>query len=84
MIYEKLAGAFVDEKKDVYLSRVEEISPSIRYCAYSGGDETAVDDLKQMRMRSGLGDTVTLALDVSFCFRFQQICSLVAYQKVLM
>lgn len=70
-IYERLASAFVDEMKEVYLKRVDEISPNIRYCAYSIGDETAIKDLMQMRMRSsGAGDTLTTRLDVSKEFSF--------------
>ncbi len=65
MIYEKLAGAFVDEIKDIYLQRVEELSPNIRYCAYNIGDESAVDDLRQMRLKTGAGDPLTSRLDVS-------------------
>ena len=64
-IYEKLANTFVDEMKDVYLQRVNEIAPNIRYCAYNIGDESAIDDLMQMRMKSGQEDALTSRLDVS-------------------
>ena len=64
-IYEKLAGAVADEAKDVYLQRCEEISPNIRYCAYNIGDESAVEDLMQMRMKIGREDPLTSRLDVS-------------------
>ncbi|XP_063961502.1 signal recognition particle subunit SRP68-like [Lytechinus pictus] len=52
-IYEKLASALNEEQRAVYLQRVEEISPSIRYCAYNIGDESAINDLVQMRLKSG-------------------------------
>ncbi|KAM8947064.1 signal recognition particle subunit SRP68 [Pelodytes ibericus] len=52
-IYEKLASAFTEEQAVLYNQRVEEISPNIRYCAYNIGDKTAMNELMQMRLRSG-------------------------------
>ncbi|XP_068269577.1 signal recognition particle subunit SRP68 isoform X2 [Nyctibius grandis] len=52
-IYEKLANAFTEEQAVLYNQRVEEISPNIRYCAYNIGDESAMNELMQMRLRSG-------------------------------
>ncbi|XP_069785096.1 signal recognition particle subunit SRP68 [Narcine bancroftii] len=52
-IYEKLASAFTDEQAMLYRQRVEEISPNIRYCDYNIGDQTAIKELIQMRMKSG-------------------------------
>ncbi|XP_020668885.3 signal recognition particle subunit SRP68 [Pogona vitticeps] len=52
-IYEKLASAFTDEQAILYNQRVEEISPNIRYCAYNIGDQSAINELMQMRLRSG-------------------------------
>lgn len=52
-IYEKLASAFTDEQAVLYRQRVEEISPNIRYCDYNIGDQTAIKELIQMRMKSG-------------------------------
>ncbi|KAM5136069.1 signal recognition particle subunit SRP68 [Mantella aurantiaca] len=52
-IYEKLASAFTEEQSVLYNQRVEEISPNIRYCAYNIGDKTAMDELMQMRLRTG-------------------------------
>ena len=73
-IYEKLGSALVDEMKDIYLQRVEEISPNIRYCAYNIGDESAINDLMQMRMKSGgAGDVITSKLDVRFVLVFFQL-----------
>lgn len=50
--------------KEVYIQRVEEISPNIRFCAYNIGDESAVADLMQMRLKSGQEDGLTSRLDV--------------------
>ncbi|XP_033097462.1 signal recognition particle subunit SRP68-like [Anneissia japonica] len=52
-IYEKLAGALNEEQRAIYAQRVEEIAPNIRYCAYNIGDESAINDLMQMRVKSG-------------------------------
>lgn len=52
-IYSKLASAFTDETKDLYLQRVSEVAPNIRYCSFRIGDESAVKDLMQMRLKSG-------------------------------
>ncbi|XP_020858292.1 signal recognition particle subunit SRP68 isoform X2 [Phascolarctos cinereus] len=52
-IYEKLASAFTEEQAVLYNQRVDEISPNIRYCAYNIGDQSAISELMQMRLRSG-------------------------------
>ncbi|KDR24278.1 signal recognition particle subunit SRP68 [Zootermopsis nevadensis] len=55
MVYEKLALALPEDEQPVYKSRVEELAPSLRFCAYNIGDESAIDDLLQMRGH-GQGD----------------------------
>jgi len=65
-IYKKLADAFSEEIKAVYLQKVDEIEPSIRYCAYNIGEETSIEDLLTMRMTAGgMGgeDLLTAKLD---------------------
>ena len=63
-IYEKLAEAVSDEGKDLYQQRCSEISPNIRYCEYNIGDESAAEDLRQMRRQIGREDPLTARLDV--------------------
>jgi len=63
-IYEKLAEAVTDEAKELYQQRCSEISPNIRYCEYNIGDESAAEDLMQMRRRIGREDPLTARLDV--------------------
>jgi len=63
-IYEKLSEAVADEAKDLYHQRCSEISPNIRYCEYNIGDESAVEDLVQMRRQIGREDPLTSRLDV--------------------
>lgn len=46
VIYEKLASTLPEDDQLPYKQRVEEIAPSLRYCAYNIGDEKAVDLLE--------------------------------------
>ncbi|ELU12258.1 hypothetical protein CAPTEDRAFT_155942 [Capitella teleta] len=62
-IYTKLAGAFVDEIKEIYLQRVADLAPNIRYCEYNIGDESAIKDLRAMRLKGGLQDEWISSLD---------------------
>lgn len=62
-IYEKLSSAVSEEQKAVYLQRVEEISPNIRYCAYNIGD-TPTDINQIMKMRN-VSDMVASKINVS-------------------
>ncbi|KAH7950433.1 hypothetical protein HPB49_023888 [Dermacentor silvarum] len=53
-IYEKLAQALGEVPRALYQQRVDELSPSLRYCAYNIGDETAITDLKRMRLQGNV------------------------------
>ncbi|KAK8773124.1 hypothetical protein V5799_012369 [Amblyomma americanum] len=53
-IYEKLAQALGEGQRALYQQRVDELSPSLRYCAYNIGDETAISDLKRMRLQGNV------------------------------
>lgn len=46
VIYEKLLETLPEDDQLPYKQRVEEIAPSLRYCAYNIGDEKAVDLLE--------------------------------------
>ena len=63
VVYEKLAEALPEEDSPLYLQRVDELAPSLRFCAYNIGDESAIDDLLKMRSQ-GHGD-LKANLDVS-------------------
>uniref|UniRef100_A0A803T941 Signal recognition particle subunit SRP68 n=1 Tax=Anolis carolinensis TaxID=28377 RepID=A0A803T941_ANOCA len=72
-IYEKLASAFTEEQAILYNQRVEEISPNIRYCAYNIGDQSAISELMQMRLRSGgteglIAEKLELICKLTFCW----------------
>ncbi|XP_012531397.1 signal recognition particle subunit SRP68 [Monomorium pharaonis] len=49
MVYGNLAAALPEMEQIIYKARVEELAPSLRYCAYNIGDSSAMDDLMQMR-----------------------------------
>lgn len=51
----------------LYKQRVEELTPNIRYCAYNIGDETAINDLKKLRLsgKTSGEDLLAADLDVS-------------------
>lgn len=49
VVYKNLASALPETEQVIYNMRVEELAPSLRYCAYNIGDATAMDDLIQMR-----------------------------------
>uniref|UniRef100_A0AAG5CNY2 Signal recognition particle subunit SRP68 n=1 Tax=Anopheles atroparvus TaxID=41427 RepID=A0AAG5CNY2_ANOAO len=53
VIYENLAQAMPEEEQTVYRAKVEELKPSLRYCAYNVG-ESSVNDLLEMRGQAGL------------------------------
>lgn len=46
VIYEKLSSTLSEEDQLPYKQRIDEIAPSLRYCAYNIGDEKAVDLLE--------------------------------------
>lgn len=49
VVYGNLASALPEAEQIMYKARVEELVPSLRYCAYNIGDASAMDDLMQMR-----------------------------------
>ena len=66
-IYEKLSTAFVDESiKSLYLQKVDEIGPNIRYCGYNLG-QGGIDINELMKMRSSAAgqDLLAAKIDVS-------------------
>ncbi|XP_001849893.2 signal recognition particle subunit SRP68 [Culex quinquefasciatus] len=48
MIYENLAQALPEEEQAVYKAKVDELTPSLRYCAYNVGEKGAIN-LLEMR-----------------------------------
>lgn len=60
MIYEKLASALPDEEQLPYKQKVDEIAPSLRYCAYNIGEDKGVD-LLELRSQGILENFEALA-----------------------
>nr|CAG4643892.1 EOG090X04NF [Lepidurus arcticus] len=58
-IYEKLSNALNEDDRGPYKQKLDELAPSLRYCAYNIGDVSAQDDLLKMRGQGGeLADTL--------------------------
>ncbi|KAJ2945925.1 hypothetical protein O0L34_g4840 [Tuta absoluta] len=49
LVLEKLCAAVPIDERHVYKQKVEELKPSLRYCAYNIGDQSAAGDLVAMR-----------------------------------
>ncbi|XP_045772074.1 signal recognition particle subunit SRP68 [Maniola jurtina] len=49
LVLEKLSAALPEDERLVYKQKVDELKPSLRYCAYNIGDESAAGDLVAMR-----------------------------------
>ncbi|KAL1116023.1 hypothetical protein AAG570_005518 [Ranatra chinensis] len=48
MVYEKLCAAVDEVDQATYKHKCEELTPSLRYCAYNIGDCSAISDLKSL------------------------------------
>lgn len=49
VVYEKLCGVVKETDLSIYKHKCEELIPSLRYCAYSIGDSSAISDLKDLK-----------------------------------
>lgn len=75
-IYEKLASAFIDDTKVLYLQRAEEISPNIRYCAYNlGEDSVDINDLVNLRMSATGQDLLVSKIDAAISQTREKLAS---------
>ncbi|KAK5641346.1 hypothetical protein RI129_009893 [Pyrocoelia pectoralis] len=43
LVYEKLASALSEEQQIPYKQRIDELTPSLRYCAYNVGEQQAIN-----------------------------------------
>lgn len=59
LVYENLSSALPDEEQALYKAKVDELTPSLRYCAYNIGESegTSMDDLMELRAK-GLLDNL--------------------------
>ncbi|XP_014367542.2 signal recognition particle subunit SRP68 [Papilio machaon] len=49
LVLDNLCSALPDDERHVYKQKVEELKPSLRYCAYNIGDQSAAGELVAMR-----------------------------------
>lgn len=49
VVYENLLQALPEEEQGIYKAKIDELSPSLRYCAYNIGDNASMDDILEMR-----------------------------------
>lgn len=61
VVYEKLQTTLPDDEQTPYKQRIDEISPSLRYCAYNIGDEKAINIL-ELRSQGLLENINSLAM----------------------
>lgn len=61
VVYEKLSTTLPDDEQAPYRQRIEEITPSLRYCAYNIGDDKAIN-LLELRSQGLLENIDNLAL----------------------
>lgn len=60
VVYENLITALPDDEQSIYKARVDELSPSLRYCSYNIGDDSSIDDLMELRGQGVLNNLDTL------------------------
>ncbi|BES95332.1 unnamed protein product [Nesidiocoris tenuis] len=49
VVYEKLSALVDENDQAVYKGKCEDLVPSLRYCSYSIGDDSAISDLKSLQ-----------------------------------
>lgn len=49
VVYEKLSALVNENDQPIYKAKCEDLTPSLRYCSYSIGDNTAISDLKSLQ-----------------------------------
>ncbi|XP_063708328.1 signal recognition particle subunit SRP68 [Culicoides brevitarsis] len=49
LVYQNLIQALPEEEQIIYKAKVDELAPSLRYCAYNIGGNASMDDLLEMR-----------------------------------
>lgn len=60
VVYENLVKALPEDEQILYKNRIDEIAPSLRYCAYNIGENINMNDLLEMRGQGMLTDLDTL------------------------
>ncbi|KAL7034646.1 hypothetical protein ACKWTF_008038 [Chironomus riparius] len=60
VVYDNLVQALPEDEQILYKNRIDEIAPSLRYCAYNIGENINMNDLLEMRGQGMLTDLDTL------------------------
>lgn len=60
LVYESLVQALPEEEQFIYRAKVDDLTPSLRYCAYNMGGNASMDELLQIRGHGLLQDLDTL------------------------
>lgn len=60
VVYENLIQALPEEEQSIYRAKVDELTPSLRYCAYNIGENASMNDLLEMRGQGLLENLGTL------------------------
>ena len=64
-VYQKLGGVVSEDQRQLYVQRVDEITPNLRYCAYNiGGMPTDVTELMKLRTNAPGSDMLASKIDV--------------------
>lgn len=61
VVYENLMNALPEEEQTLYRAKCDELTPSLRYCAYNIGESASIEDVMAMRAQ-GLGNLDALVL----------------------
>lgn len=48
VVYENLIHALPEEEQSIYKSKIDELTPSLRYCAYNIGESASMNDLMKV------------------------------------
>ncbi|XP_055715143.1 signal recognition particle subunit SRP68-like [Phlebotomus papatasi] len=64
LVYQNLGDALPEEEQSLYRAKVDELTPSIRYCAYNIGEGASMDDLLELRAQGLLENLESLATQV--------------------
>lgn len=62
-IYEVLSQMVDDDHQAIYRSRIDELLPQVRFCAYTFGDQSAASDLQRLRTEAASGILAEMQLD---------------------
>ncbi|XP_059616625.1 signal recognition particle subunit SRP68 [Phlebotomus argentipes] len=64
LVYQNLGEALPEEEQALYKAKEDELTPSIRYCAYNIGEGASMDDLLELRAQGFLENLESLATQV--------------------